>query len=150
MCVIADITTDCHTVRTWGSGCSCHEELRLAGKKVEPRCNAQGKHLSESPVARATLLEHVSNSVYDPGDNHMWKAHKLAPSYMRLREFAYRRLEVASRELFDPYSHLPSSLAYVTTTAQLRTERHWYRAVAWTNRNRFSYQLFEGGDLNNN
>ena len=43
--MLSKISTKLNEVRTWGSGCTCHEHLLVAGEHID--CSKKGRRLKE-------------------------------------------------------------------------------------------------------
>ena len=140
--VTYDILCEMCSVRTWGSGCDCHEAQRKAGKKVV--CNRQSKRLPKASWRIKLFLEMCRAAQTQPLVEHSCFSHPLSTELELERSFAFRHAEGIATEHTKYLSEQPYSFALIETTADLHIALLEWRALAPDKRHRVSNHLFEG------
>ena len=140
--IVFDLMIEISAVRTWGSGCPCHEADRRAKKNVS--CVRQGKRLA-SAVWRLTEFLKLRGRCAAGGaePDHVCDVRQLSWSESTERAFAWKMAATLADRNCDFYRNQPYSLAAMQTAADLKVELDKYLSTPAQRRHRVSDYWFK-------
>ena len=140
--VVGDICTHIHALRTWGSGCPCHEQQRREGKAIS--CSNQGKRLPEVVPRLKIFCQECDEAAEAPEPHHLCFGKTLPADLEEHRSFGFTHLATVTREQSMHYDQHPESLSQIENTIDLHLHLVDWRNAPRKDRHRCTNYLFEG------
>jgi hypothetical protein len=138
--IVHDVLFPVNKIRTWASGCSCHEAERLAGHKVS--CWFTGKRLPEALDRVNMFLMTCELCAEHPLPDQQCYGIEADWTLEEERKFAFQHCLAITTEETQWLKDQPYSLARVTDVAGLVAERDRWFALPPARRHRVVSHLF--------
>lgn len=139
--ILYDLMVAIHEVRTWGSGCACHEGERMAGQTVV--CTETGRRLPEAAGRVSEFLSLCELCAEGPAPWQATGRQILGFSDRQELVFAWQHCravaELQTRWVFEQ----PYTLSTVVDVASLRRERDTWCSLLLGRRHRVANHLFD-------
>lgn len=141
--IVFDLMSEISAVRTWGSGCDCHEEERRSGKTID--CVRRGKRLSSVVWRVGEFLKLCSRCVESPEAHHVCTLGGLTWDQQTERAFAWKHAATLADRNCDFYRHAPFSFALINTVKDLEHELDQWEKCPESRRHRVANRFFKIG-----
>jgi hypothetical protein len=140
-CSVSDQVGEVHKIRTWSTGCPCHEAERLRGETV--RCQKQGKRLEELPGRLDEFHARCAACAEGPVAGQLTAELDLDFAELEAWSAQWRFLSTLARTNFAFIYTQPYTLARIYTVADLQRELGIWQATPKNRRHRVSNYFFD-------